>query len=171
MSEIFVGIDLGGTNTKIGCFDSNLKLIRKISVSSDVEMDALWEFFFETGFIYPKKYHHLQTARDNFKETYQRLYQKDQDIEAHLTCEKNGQIYGHVSIVRAYQRAWMIHHLAARPLNGRRMGLFVLKNLHQFCDGVLRYPSSRMDHLLVYFRPDIRSVPEHDHIGYGCRVV
>ncbi len=122
--------------------------------SSDVEMDALWEFFFETGFIYPKKYHHLQTARDNFKETYQRLYQKDQDIEAHLTCEKNGQIYGHVSIVRAYQRAWMIHHLAARPLNGRRMGLFVLKNLHQFCDGVLRYPSSRMDHLLVYFRPD-----------------
>ena len=122
--------------------------------SSDVEMDALWEFFFDTGFIYPKKYHLLQTARDDFKKTYRRLYQKDQDIEAHLTCEKNGKIYGHVSIVRAYQRAWMIHHLAARPLNGKRMGLFVLKNLHQFCDGVLRYPSSRMDHLLVYFRPD-----------------
>jgi hypothetical protein len=122
--------------------------------SSDVEMDALWEFFFDTGFIYPKKYHLLQTARDDFKETYRRLYQKDQDIEAHLTCEKNGQIYGHVSIVRAYQRAWMIHHLAARPLNGKRTGLFVLKNLHQFCDGLVRYPSSRMDHLLVYFRPD-----------------
>jgi glucokinase len=38
MSEIFVGTDLGGTNIKIGCFDSNLKLIRKISVPSDVEM-------------------------------------------------------------------------------------------------------------------------------------
>ena len=122
--------------------------------SGEVEMDALWEFFFDTGFIYPKKYHLLQTDRDNFKNTYQRLYQEDQDIEAHLTCEKNGQIYGHVSIVRAYQRAWMIHHLAARPLNGKRLGLVVLKNLHQFCDGVLRYPSSRMDHLLVYFRPD-----------------
>jgi hypothetical protein len=123
-------------------------------LSSDVEMDALWEFFFDTGFIYPKKYHLLQAARDDFKETYRRLYQTDQDIEAHLTCEKNGQIYGHVSIVRAYQRAWMIHHLAARPLNGKHMGLFVLKNLHQFCDGFVRYPSSRMDHLLVYFRPD-----------------
>ena len=33
MSEIFIGIDLGGTNIKIGCFDSKLKLIRKISVT------------------------------------------------------------------------------------------------------------------------------------------
>ncbi len=122
--------------------------------TSDVEMDALWEFFFNTGFIYPKKYHLFQSSRDDFKETYRRLYHEDQDIEAHFTCEKNGQIYGHVSIVRAYQRAWMVHHLAARPLNGRRMGLFVLKNLHQFCDGFLRYPSSRMDHMIVYFRPD-----------------
>ena len=38
MSEVFIGIDLGGTNIKIGCFDSNLKLIRKISVPTDVEM-------------------------------------------------------------------------------------------------------------------------------------
>jgi glucokinase len=38
MSEVFVGIDLGGTNIKIGCFDSELKLIKKISVSSDVDM-------------------------------------------------------------------------------------------------------------------------------------
>lgn len=38
MGEIFVGIDLGGTNIKIGCFDSGLKLIHKISVTSDVEM-------------------------------------------------------------------------------------------------------------------------------------
>ena len=119
-----------------------------------VEMDALWEFFFDTGFIYPKKYHLLQSSRDEFKETYRKLYQEDQEIEAHFTCEKNGQIYGHVSIVRAYQRAWMVHHLAARPLNGKRTGLFVLKNLLQFFDGFLRYPSIRMDHMIVYFRPD-----------------
>lgn len=33
MSEIFVGIDLGGTNIKIGCFDCELKLIRKTSMA------------------------------------------------------------------------------------------------------------------------------------------
>jgi hypothetical protein len=122
--------------------------------SSHVQLDNLWEFLFDTGFIYPKKYHMLQSFREEFKETYRRLYQEDQEIEAHFTYEKNGRIYGHVSIIRAYQRALMIHHLAARPLSGKRMGLFVLKNLHRFCEGLVRYPSSRMDHLIVYFRPE-----------------
>jgi hypothetical protein len=122
--------------------------------SSLVEMDALWEFFFDTGFIYPKKYQILQSCRDEYKETYRRLYQGDQDIEAHFTYEKNGRIYGHVSIFRAYQRAWMVHHLAARPLNGKRTGLPVLKNIIRFFDGLYRYPSIRMDHMLFYFRPE-----------------
>jgi hypothetical protein len=122
--------------------------------SSHVQLDNLWEFLFDTGFIYPKKYHLLKDSLEDFKETYRRLYQEDQEIEAHFTCEKNGRIYGHVSIVRAYQHALMIHHLAARPLKGKHVGLFVLKNLHRFCEGLVRYPSSRMDHLIVYFRPE-----------------
>ena len=122
--------------------------------ASHVQLDNLWEFLFDTGFIYPKKYHLLKASLEDFKETYRRLYQEDQEIEAHFTCEKNGRIYGHVSLIRAYQRAWMVHHLAARPMNGKRMGLFVLKNLHRFFEGLLRYPSSRMDHLIVYFRPE-----------------
>ncbi|MCK4293682.1 MAG: ROK family glucokinase [Planctomycetes bacterium] len=38
MSEMFVGIDLGGTNIKIGLFDSALELIRKTSVSTQADM-------------------------------------------------------------------------------------------------------------------------------------
>jgi glucokinase len=38
MSGMFVGIDLGGTNIKIGLFDSNLELIRKTSVSTEADM-------------------------------------------------------------------------------------------------------------------------------------
>lgn len=38
MSEIFVGIDVGGTNIKIGCFDSQLKLICKTSVATEADM-------------------------------------------------------------------------------------------------------------------------------------
>jgi len=38
MSEIFVGIDLGGTNIKIGCFDSQLKLICKKAVPTEADM-------------------------------------------------------------------------------------------------------------------------------------
>ncbi len=122
--------------------------------TSDVEMDNLWEFLFDTGFIYPRKYQILQPCREEFKETYRKIYQEDQDIEAHFTYQKNGRIYGHVSIFRAYQRAWMVHHLAARPLNGKRTGLSVLKNVLRFFDGLYRYPSIRMDHMLFYFRPE-----------------
>ena len=39
-------------------------------VSNRVEMDALWEFFFETGFIYPEKYDLIQSKKEAFKETY-----------------------------------------------------------------------------------------------------
>jgi len=38
MGELFVGIDLGGTNIKIGLFDSGLELIRKTSVSTQADM-------------------------------------------------------------------------------------------------------------------------------------
>lgn len=38
MSEMFVGIDLGGTNIKIGLFDSELKLLSKTSVATKADM-------------------------------------------------------------------------------------------------------------------------------------
>lgn len=122
--------------------------------SSELDMDALWEFFFNTGFIYPKKYHLIQSSREQFKSTYSRLYNESQEIEAHFTYAENGRIYGHVSIFRAYQRAWMVHHLAARPLAGKRTGLSVLKNVLRFFDGLYHYPSVRMDQMIFYFRPE-----------------
>lgn len=38
MSETFVGIDVGGTNIKIGLFDAELKLLSKTSVTTDADM-------------------------------------------------------------------------------------------------------------------------------------
>ncbi|MCP4454074.1 MAG: ROK family protein [Planctomycetes bacterium] len=38
MSSVLVGIDLGGTNIKIACFDMNLKLLKKTSVTTGVDM-------------------------------------------------------------------------------------------------------------------------------------
>jgi len=38
MGEYFIGIDIGATNVKIGCFDSELKLISKTSITTGAEM-------------------------------------------------------------------------------------------------------------------------------------
>lgn len=39
MKEIFIGIDFGGTNIKIGCFDNDINLIQKSSVPTEAEME------------------------------------------------------------------------------------------------------------------------------------
>jgi len=39
-SKLYVGIDIGGTNIKVGCFDSDLSLIRKTSVTTDAQAGA-----------------------------------------------------------------------------------------------------------------------------------
>ena len=57
-------------------------------------MDALWEIFFDTGFIYPQKYQYLSNFRDDFKENYRRLYQSDRkDVAFHFTYQENNRIY------------------------------------------------------------------------------
>ena len=40
MSELLIGIDLGGTNIKVGCFDAELNLIGKGSVETQADMGA-----------------------------------------------------------------------------------------------------------------------------------
>lgn len=126
------------------------------NVSSEVDVDALWEFMFDTGFIYPKKYKLFQSYREDFKETYRKLYQENPEIARHFTYEKNGKIYAHMSMVRAYDRAWVIHHHAARPMMGKRTGFVVLKQIMNYINGVHLLPSAKMDYVLCYFRPDNR---------------
>jgi len=118
-------------------------------------MDALWEIFFDTGFIYPQKYQYLSNFRDDFKENYRRLYQNDRkDVAFHFTYQKNGRIYGHISFIRAYERLWMIHHFAARPMHGKkRIGLEVYKHIFSMYEAVSRLPSSKIDYIMFSFRP------------------
>ena len=123
-------------------------------LSSELDMDALWEFFFDTGFIYPKKYRLIQSRRDIFKETYRKLYQDNPEIAKHFTYQKNGRIYGHISMIRAYERTWMLHHHAARAEEGRRIGFIVLKQLMHYLNDLHRLPSAKMDYVLSYFRPE-----------------
>ncbi len=120
-----------------------------------IDMDALWEFFFDSGFIYPEKYEIISDYRNDFKKLYQNLYLEHdcREVFVHYTYQNNGRIYGHISMVRGYPRLWMIHHLAARPMNGKRVGLRVLDQGFNFIDGLYRLPSVKMDYMMFYYRP------------------
>jgi hypothetical protein len=123
-------------------------------VATEVDMDALWEFFFETGFLYPKKYRLIQPQRVQFKETYKKLYQDNPGIARHFTYQRNGRIFGHISMVRAYDRAWMIHHHAAKAMESKRTGFMVLKQIMHYLNDMHRLPSACMDYTICYFRPE-----------------
>jgi hypothetical protein len=69
-------------------------------VCAEVEMDALWDFFFKTGFIYPEKYAYLQANKEMIKKTYERLYSRNNHIARHFICLENGVISGHMGMVR-----------------------------------------------------------------------
>lgn len=124
------------------------------NMSSDIDMENLWEFFFESGFIYPKKYEYLSRIKEEFKNSYRILYQEGNDIFTNFTYQRNGRILGHNCTIRAYQRAWMIHHLAAISSGARRIGLDVMRHSHYFFDGMYRLPSIGMDYMIMYFRPE-----------------
>ena len=125
-----------------------------ISVSTEVDMDALWEFFFQAGFIYPTKYSFFQNYRKSYLETYRKLYQDSPDVARHITYEENGKIYGHMSMVRAYERAWLIQHHAAMPMENRMPGYVVLRHIILFLHGAYTLPSAKMDYVMCYFRPE-----------------
>ncbi len=122
--------------------------------SSKVPIDALWEFFFRSGFIYPDKYLCLSNNKERFKNTYEKLYHDCPEIFSSLTYQRNDLIYGHVSIVKAYPFAWMVQHLAALPMGNKRTGLFILKQMLNYLDGFHRMPSIGMKYLMFNYRPD-----------------
>ncbi|HQP06507.1 MAG TPA: PilZ domain-containing protein [Smithellaceae bacterium] len=135
-------------------------------VADEVDVDQLWEFLFDSGFIYPRKYNLVQAYREPMKETYRRLYRDNPEIATQITYQQNGRIYGHASMVRSYRRTWMVHHLAARPLNNKRTGLQVLKQIMHYFNGLYRLPSVGMDYMMFYFRPD-NQFPDHFFGGFA----
>ena len=127
-------------------------------VSTEVDMDALWEFFFDTGFIYGEKYQHLYPYREVFKETYKKLYQESPNIASHFVYEDNGKIYGHIAMVHAYRQSWLIHHFAARRMNNRLPGVTVLKQITQYISSYNRLPSAEMEYVMTYYQPNNRII-------------
>ena len=143
------------TYTKLANILSNA-LDPHTQISCDVDVDDLWGFFFESGFIYPQKYHSIQHNKTEFKKTYKKLYEKNPEIARHFTCQKNGRIYGHISLVRAYEKTWMFHHLLATSMDGKRTGPTVIKQITHFTLDMHRLPSANMDYMMCYYQPTNR---------------
>ncbi|MDA8157026.1 MAG: hypothetical protein M0Z52_11365 [Actinomycetota bacterium] len=126
----------------------------KSHVSTKIEPDDLWELLFETGFIYPKKYASILQNKQAFKETYKKLYEDNPHIFRHFGYRDKGALLGHISMIRFYERAWLIQHHAAA--NSARAGVEVVNRTGSYVNDFHSLHSACMDFVMCYFRPENR---------------
>ncbi|MBU1170621.1 MAG: hypothetical protein KKD44_13755 [Proteobacteria bacterium] len=137
-----------------------------IRVCKTVDENALWAFFFETGFIYAKKYTGIMENKKRIRETYLKLYGKSPSIARHFTYQEKGEIVGHLSMLRIYKDAWLIHHHAALKRSSVKAGLAVLNHLAWFCYNSMWLDACHMRYMLCYFRPD-NAFPNYFFKGFA----
>ncbi|HBA86631.1 MAG TPA: pilus assembly protein PilZ [Geobacter sp.] len=126
----------------------------KSYVCTDVDLNELWDFFFETGFIYPGKYAHFQANKERIKETYAKLYTHNPHIARHFIYLDRGAILGHLAMVRFYRSAWLIHHHAARKTVSVKAGLAVLDQVTHYLNELESYAFANLRFVYCYYRPD-----------------
>ncbi|MHC4322348.1 MAG: PilZ domain-containing protein [Planctomycetota bacterium] len=128
----------------------------KSYVSSRVNMDELWKFFFETGFVYPRKYVQIHSYKEHFKKTYEKLYIKNPTIARHFTYLEKGAIQSHIAMLRVFESTWLFHHHTSDITRSTKGGLIVLDQIARYVNDFYHLNSTHMDYVICYFRPENR---------------
>jgi len=134
---------------------SGLQLARepRSQVCPRPDMDALWEFFFSTGFIQARQYRIFKQGGHETLRTLASLYVNRPDISRHFVFQDRGRIKGHIAMLHAYARTWMMHHFAA-VADAEMGGPHVLNQISLFTNDSYCLESNRMSRVIVYLSPD-----------------
>jgi hypothetical protein len=128
----------------------------RVRICGNIELEELWRFFFETGFIYPSKYLSIEARKEEFKRTYEKLYLGSPTVARHFFYQDKGQIFGHMSMLRFYRNSWLIHHHAASRDGYGLAGVKVLDQVGRYCNDFHSFPATHMDYLMCYYRKENR---------------
>jgi hypothetical protein len=119
-----------------------------------INEDDLWRFFFETGFIYPSKYKFIQENKEELKTLYKKIYSDSPKIAKHFLYRDNGEILGHMAIIRFYRKSWMIQHHASYKNASWLAGIEVLDEMGRFVNESGSLLSMNMDYVFCYYRAE-----------------
>lgn len=125
-----------------------------LELARGLGFDAVWCFLRETGFLYAEKEQQLRPSLPEIRTTMTRLLAHPEGpLRTLVFRAPAGDIQGHVSVVRAYQRTWMLQHLAVRKDGGSTMA--AARALNQ---GIIDYLEHLPDAewIRIWFRPKNR---------------
>jgi len=126
---------------------------RNSYISNKVDMDDLWNFFFETGFVNPEKYSYIQKNKEEIKETYEKIYTRSPNIARHFIYQDKGRIMAHMAMLRFYENSWLIHHHAASSASFKS-GLIVLNQISHYVNNLKNLFSAHLNFVFCYYRPE-----------------
>ncbi|MDX1776431.1 MAG: PilZ domain-containing protein [Desulfobulbales bacterium] len=128
----------------------------KSYVCTKVDVNELWDFFFDTDFIYPEKYSFIYENKSEFKEVYKKLYENNPEFAVNFICKDRGLLFAHMSMFRYYEKTWIINHHAANSSRNTRGGLIVLEQISRYINEFHQFNSDVMDYVACYYRPQNR---------------
>jgi len=140
-----------------------------IRVCNAVDENDLWSFLFETGFVYPRKYHAVRENAARIRAIYRTLYTRSPAIARHFIYREKGEVVGHLSMLHLYRDAWLIHHHAALKRSSVKAGLAVLNHLARFCYNSIWLDACHMRYIVCYFRPE-NGFPNFFFKGFADRL-
>lgn len=129
---------------------------RNAHLSTEVDIESLWEFFFEAGFIYPSKYQKLAQRKDDYLETFRKTYLEQTPIARHFTFQAEGQIMAHLSAVRLYEQTWFQQHHAARRVGKHAIGFEVIQQLAEYFYNAFFLSNNKIGYVAGFYRPENR---------------
>jgi hypothetical protein len=121
---------------------------------TEADLDLLWEFMFETNFIYQDKRRLLQGKSKEILETYHRLISTDNPLVKKIIFKEQNQIKGHVSAIRFYDYAWIIQHLNALKTSGASAAQQVIGAVVNFFYDARALHKNDVFYVMSYYRPN-----------------
>lgn len=121
---------------------------------SENDLDLLWEFMFETNFIYQNKRRQIQNKSKEILETYHRLLSTDNPIVKKIVFKEDDEIKGHLSGIRFYDQAWIIQHLNALRSNQGSAAQAVLRSMVDFLYDAKAHSKNNIYYVMSFYRPD-----------------
>jgi len=122
------------------------------SFCQEIAPEKLWNFFFESGFLYPEKYVSVVPDISEFKKTYLRLYNSSSTIARHFIHQSQGHIVAHMAALRFYKNAWMLHHHAANNIGSAKAGINVLNQTGRWANDTRSLKSGHFNYFFCYYQ-------------------
>ncbi len=121
---------------------------------TEADLDLLWEFMFETNFIYQDKRRFLQGRSKEILQTYHRLMSTDNPIVKKIVMKEGNEIKGHVSAIHFYDHAWIIQHLNALKASSNSAAQQVVASIVDFFRDAKAMQRVEVFYVMSFYRPN-----------------